>query len=232
MYHTKGHKWKRSFTKGNPFCSHDFQVESCKWAGGLLDFEDIVTNSCYAVFYIFPFDLPALRFIPLLGTLRSDDGDGNGNATKAIGLICKTTILHVHHAFLYISLHDYDVKMPNFTMYRASTQAMTKFPLSFWTWIWFLGFNFRRVRLHLTKLVIWTNRDEDWKNANSLFQRRFLCRRRPRILMSLLSAQSGLACYACCVLLLIFVKQSFIVYMMKETCTNVFWKRKCIVSKC
>ena len=69
-----------------------------------------------------------------LGTLRSDDGDGNGNATKAIGLISKTTILHVHHAFLYISLpslHDYDVKMSNFTMYRGSTQATTKFPLSF-----------------------------------------------------------------------------------------------------
>ena len=78
----------------------------------------------------------------LLGILRSDDGDGNGNATKAIGLISKTTILHVHHAFLYISLpslHDYDVKMPNFTMYRGITQATTKFPLSFCTWIWFLG---------------------------------------------------------------------------------------------
>ena len=35
-----------------------------------------------------------------VGTLRSDDGDGNGNTTKAIGLISKTTILHVHHAFL------------------------------------------------------------------------------------------------------------------------------------
>ena len=49
-----------------------------------------------------------------LGTLRSDDGDDNGNATKSIGLISKTTILHMHHAFLYISLpslHDYDVKM-------------------------------------------------------------------------------------------------------------------------
>ena len=77
-----------------------------------------------------------------LGTLRSDDGDGNGNATKATGLISKTTILHVHHAFLHISLpslHDYDVKMPNFALYRRSTQAMTKFPLSFCTWLWFLG---------------------------------------------------------------------------------------------
>ena len=76
-----------------------------------------------------------LYFHSLLGTLRSDNGDGNGNATKAIGIISKTTILHVHHAFLYIvslsSLHDYDVKMPNFTMYRGSIQAATKFPLSF-----------------------------------------------------------------------------------------------------
>ena len=78
----------------------------------------------------------------IVRTLRSDDGDGNRNATKAIGFISKTTILHVHHAFLYISLpslHDYDVKMPNFTIWRGSTQATTKFPLSFWTWIWFLG---------------------------------------------------------------------------------------------
>ena len=70
----------------------------------------------------------------IVGTLRSDDGDGNGKAAKTIGLISKTTILHVHHAFLYISLpslHDYDVKMPNYTMYRGLTQATTKFPLSF-----------------------------------------------------------------------------------------------------
>ena len=55
----------------------------------------------------------------IIGTLRSDDGDGYGNATKAKSLISKTTILHVHHAFLYVSLpslHDYDVTMLNFTM--------------------------------------------------------------------------------------------------------------------
>ena len=34
-----------------------------------------------------------------IGTLRSDDGDGNENGKKAIGLISKTTTLHVHHAF-------------------------------------------------------------------------------------------------------------------------------------
>ena len=70
----------------------------------------------------------------ILGTSRSDDSDGNENVNKAIGLITKTTILHVHHAFLYISLpllQDYDVKMPNLTFYIGSTQVTTKFPLSF-----------------------------------------------------------------------------------------------------
>ena len=61
-----------------------------------------------------------------LGSLTSDDGDGNENGTKAIGFISKTTILHAHHAFLYISLpslHDYDVKLPNFTfMEDVNTQ--------------------------------------------------------------------------------------------------------------
>ena len=49
----------------------------------------------------------------LLGTSRNHDDDGNGNVKKAIGLMSKTTNLHVHHAFLYISLpllHNYDVK--------------------------------------------------------------------------------------------------------------------------
>ena len=70
----------------------------------------------------------------ILGTLRFDDSDGNENVNKAIGLITKTTIMHVHHAFWKISLpslRDYDVKMPNLTFYIGSTQVTTKFPLSF-----------------------------------------------------------------------------------------------------
>ena len=35
----------------------------------------------------------------LFGSLSNDDGDGNENGNKAIGLISKTTTLHVHHAF-------------------------------------------------------------------------------------------------------------------------------------
>ena len=131
---------------------------------------------------------PSLR---LVGTLRSDDGDGNEDVKRAIGLITKITIFHVHHAFLYISLpslHDYDVKVRNFTFHRGSTQATTKFPLSVWNWIWSLGIQLQEGSpIHLKKLVTWGNRDEDWKNANSLFQRRFRYRRRPRILRSLIN---------------------------------------------
>ena len=37
------------------------------------------------------------------GRLNDDEGDGNENVKKAIGLDKQTTALHVHHAFLYIA---------------------------------------------------------------------------------------------------------------------------------
>ena len=72
--------------------------------------------------------------IVILGSLSNDDGDGNKNFKKAIGLLSKTISLHVHHAFLYISLpllHDYEVKMPSFTFYGGRKQATTNFSFSF-----------------------------------------------------------------------------------------------------
>ena len=69
-----------------------------------------------------------------VGSFSNDDGDGNENVKKAIGLLSKTTSLHVHHALLYISLpllHDYDVKMPSFTFMEDVKQAMTNFSFSF-----------------------------------------------------------------------------------------------------
>ena len=37
--------------------------------------------------------------VATLGSLSNDDGDGNENVKKAIGLLRKTTTLHVHRAF-------------------------------------------------------------------------------------------------------------------------------------
>ena len=53
-----------------------------------------------------------------LGRLRNDDGDGNENGKKAVGLNKRTTSMHLYRALLYISLpsfHDGGVKLPNFT---------------------------------------------------------------------------------------------------------------------
>ena len=64
---------------------------------------------------------------PVLGTLRCHDGDDNEN-------VVKTATLHVHLAFLYISLpslREYDGKMPNFTFYGGRKQATAKFSVCF-----------------------------------------------------------------------------------------------------
>ena len=74
--------------------------------------------------------------------------DGNETVLKQL------TTLHVHHAFLYISLpflHYYDEKMPNFVFYGERKQATTKFYFAFWTWIWSLGIHIQRGFVHLTK---------------------------------------------------------------------------------
>ena len=39
----------------------------------------------------------------IIGSLRSNDPDGNGNVKKTIGFKGKATALHMHHTFLYIS---------------------------------------------------------------------------------------------------------------------------------
>ena len=51
-------------------------------------------------------------------------------ATATATRMAKTTTLHVHHAILYISLlslHDYDVKRPNFTFYGGREGKATNF---------------------------------------------------------------------------------------------------------
>ena len=53
-----------------------------------------------------PFNSDCIEFRFRLGrgAILNHDGGGNGNVKKAIGLMSKTTSLHVHHASFYISL--------------------------------------------------------------------------------------------------------------------------------
>ena len=59
-----------------------------------------------------------------------NDAAAARTSKNPMGLISKTTTLHVHHAFLYISLpslHGYDVKLPNSVFCGEHKQATTKF---------------------------------------------------------------------------------------------------------
>ena len=65
----------------------------------------------------------------------------------------QTTTLHVHHAFLYISLpslHYYDVKMPIFTFCEGRERKTTTFSFFSWTSI-------QSLRIELQKKIanIW-----------------------------------------------------------------------------
>ena len=63
------------------------------------DRERSIIPSTLHVHYIFVKNVLRCLFRPALGTLRSNDADGNENVKKTIGFISKTTTLHVHHAF-------------------------------------------------------------------------------------------------------------------------------------
>ena len=69
-------------------------------------------------------------FVCHQGGQATTAAEATGTATKQYVKIDKTTTLHVHHASLYIfqpSLHDYNVKVLNFTFCRGRDHKMTTF---------------------------------------------------------------------------------------------------------
>ena len=80
-----------------------------------------------------------------------------------MGLLSKTTTLHVHHAFLYISLlslQDYDVKMPDFTLYGGRKEAKTNFLSLSYLDCGPQEINSRKIRLNLTFSADRNKRDD------------------------------------------------------------------------
>ena len=98
---------------------------------------DKVWSSATSLLIKVAFSLPfRRRCCCLIGTLRNYDDDGNTNVQKAIGLMSKTTTLHVHHAFLYISLlflHNYNVKWPNVNLLENRNGKAINSSISVWT---------------------------------------------------------------------------------------------------
>ena len=78
--------------------------------------------------------------------------------------------------FLYISLpllHDYDVKLPNFTFY-SEVNTRQRLPFSF-SELWYspLELNSRKIHQDLTNWTRWNKHDKVWGSGNSLFKWRF-----------------------------------------------------------
>ena len=74
------------------------------------------------------------------GSLSTNDGHGNGNknGNKAIGLDWQNNNFTRASRFLYIllpSMHDYNVKVPNFAFCRGREQKTTTFFFFSWTLI-------------------------------------------------------------------------------------------------
>ena len=91
---------------------------------------------------------------PLKGSLSNDDVDANENSKTAMGLLRKTTTLHVHHSFLYISLPS----LPNFTHCggREHETVTTTLLFRFLNFVTLnLEFNSRKNCQNLTNLTRW-----------------------------------------------------------------------------
>ena len=106
-----------------------------------------------------------------MGSLRCS---GHEKVKKAMAWQGKTTTLHVHHTFLYISLlslHNCHMKIPNFTFCERCKQAMTKFSFSSWTWIWLIEIQLQKSLLAFDKV---SELDRNWKSVNSFLHATFL----------------------------------------------------------
>ena len=95
---------------------------------------------------------------------------------KTIGLMSKTTTLHVHHAFLYISLlslHNYDVKWPNFNFTWERERKAINSTISVWTRVRSLLFSSIPNSLLLSSWVHKDNREKKNERMRSLFSAKF-----------------------------------------------------------
>ena len=107
----------------------------------------------------------------------------------------KTTTLRVRHVFLYIplpSLHDYDVKMPNFSFCEGREHG-NGFLLLFLNFDTVSEFNFRKNCQDLTNWMRQNKRNKVWNSATSLLKWRFRSRRHRCCLSSLWKGQPALS---------------------------------------
>ena len=96
---------------------------------------------------------------------------------KAIGLVGKTTTLHVQQALLYISLpsmHDYDVHRPNFKVFKDKNSKAINSTVSVWSRVWPPLFSSNINSLLLSNQATWDNREMVERMRNLFFSEVFV----------------------------------------------------------
>ena len=101
-------------------------------------------------------------------------GDGNEHVKRAIGLISKTTTstfavtgrLRRENAWFHVWRRKFLQRRRNFLPVFLNSDVIRKKSTQ------------GRIGLHFTTSVSWSNRNEDWNNAKSLFKWHLRCRRR------------------------------------------------------
>ena len=110
------------------------------------------------------FDVREVNVLVFNKDLRNYDGDGKENVRKAVGLMSKTTTLHLHHAFLFISL----LSLHNYTTWNdqilillenGNGEAINS-SISVWTRAPFPLFSSNHNSLLLSNRANWDNREK------------------------------------------------------------------------
>ena len=121
-----------------------------------------------------------IRWLSQIRDLTKQQRRRQRQRQKAIGLVSETTTLHVHQAFLYISLpslRDYN------SFFQHGNGNAINSTISVWTRVRPPFFSCNLNSLLLSNWATWNNREMVWKDAESIFQRRFHGRRRCRIVL-------------------------------------------------
>ena len=97
-----------------------------------------------------------------LATLRNYDGDGKENVKKALGLMSKTTTLHVHHAFFLRFLCTTTTWNDQILSLRTGTARRWILPSSFFVWTRAPSplFSSNQNSLLLSNRANWDNREK------------------------------------------------------------------------
>ena len=162
----KGSNYAHSFVSGTSSrCEHNTTPFYAS-TQALVPWPDTKCGQPFRCFILLKPGQPHPRWMGIIGELKQRRRRRQRERQKS-----KTTTLHVHHAFLYIflpSVHDYNVRIPNFTFCWEREHKTTT--------LQYLEFNSRKNWQYLTSWTRSNKRDKVWSSVNSPFNWRFRSR--------------------------------------------------------